>query len=167
MTRRWRYAIVGLTMMVVAACDAPEDRGPTPAQLALRENAWRQACAARELVAIAESDVVTLEGTIGGLDRADPVGSISLSAAAAALEFGNAFYRHAELRTRAFAQLDSAVNYAEATADSTRYVERAAAYTIRVPEPGTVEANVVDSYVERFEAILADDDHRCNWDTPF
>jgi hypothetical protein len=165
--RTTHRVVVAMLSMAIWGCDAPEERPPTAAQLATREAAWRQACAARELATVSEDDISTLEASLGSIDPADPIGALSRRATEAALEFGRAFQRHAELRTRAYAQLDSAVNYATTTADSARFLERAATFTIRAPEPNTVEANVMESYVQRLNGILSDPDHRCNWDTPF
>jgi hypothetical protein len=159
--------LCALLSLTFAACDEGGDRPPDPEQLAFREAAWRQACAARALEEIARSDIETLEAAMTAFDPADPVAEISRMAAGAALEFGRAFHRHAELRNRAYAHLDSAVNVARTPADSATYIERAGAFSIRAPDPGSVEANVIADYEQRIAAILGDEDHRCTWDTPF
>jgi len=151
----------------VAGCGDSGEAPPSPEQLAIREAAWRQACAARELESIAEGDIETLEASVEAFDPSDPIGAISRRAATAALEFGRAFHRHAELRNSAYAYVDSAMNHARTPTDSARYVERAGAFAIRAPDPNSLEANVIADYEQRIAVILNDEDHRCNWDTPF
>ncbi|HUE95065.1 MAG TPA: hypothetical protein VMN39_00305, partial [Longimicrobiaceae bacterium] len=81
--------------------------------------------------------------------------------------FTRAYHAHAELRAVAYAHLDSAVNHASTSADSARYLERAAAITVRLPQPGTVEGNVITSYTTNLTTMLRDGNHPCNWDIPF
>jgi hypothetical protein len=164
---RLLIATVLLSSVGLAGCSDEGGDAPSAEQLVMRETAWRYACAARELETSAADDVATLEASLESIDPADPMAAITRQATGAALEFGNAFYRHAELRTGAYANRDSAVNSATVSADSVRYVDRAESFTIRVPREGTVEANVLARYEERLTAILQNEDHRCNWDTPF
>ncbi|HUE95567.1 MAG TPA: hypothetical protein VMN39_02860 [Longimicrobiaceae bacterium] len=157
---------IGILLLIIATfltgCREETEVPVPPAVLLQRAAAFRQACAARELAAAAAEDLAILE------ELSDPGGSELMQVAArGAADFARAYHRHAELRVGAYALLDSAVNFATTTADSARYVERAGAFTVLLPQEGTVEANVLRSYQAKFSAILGDDDHRCNWDIPF
>jgi hypothetical protein len=162
-----RAAALALIVAGLASCREEAPRAPSPAALAQREAAYRQACVAGELAAVAEEDLEVLEALVESLDPADPAGELGLRTTFAAFDFARAYHGHAELRARAYAYLDSAVNHAATTADSARYIERAGAFSIRRPEEGTVEANVLTAYQANFSERLADDDHPCNWDLPF
>lgn len=151
----------------VAGCSEGTDRPVPPETLNEQRAAFRQACVAQELALRAEEDVATIESVLQSTDPSNPLAEINRMASAAALEFARAYSAHAQIREVAYAYLDSAVNHARATADSARYLERATAVTVRVPQTGTVEENVITSYSANFAATLGDPDHRCNWDLPF
>ncbi|MEX2581834.1 MAG: hypothetical protein WD766_01045 [Gemmatimonadota bacterium] len=162
-----KIAAIVLVPLAATACDEPANRPPTAEQLALRESTWRRACAAQELERLAVEEMESLDAMLQSMDPDDPLGQITRRATMAAADFARAFERHAALRSGTYAHLDSAVNVATTTADSARYIERAAAFTITPPETGSVEANVFEAYLNRLDGILEDEDHRCNWDTPF
>lgn len=131
----------------LGAC-TPDESGPTEEQLRERRLAARQACAAERLLQQAEDELATLE---------------SLGVTEGPVAFQRAFVQHARLRLAALAQLDSALNRAESTADSARYHDAFKRIQIRAPDPESVEANVFRSYEAKAAAILADADHPCNW----
>jgi hypothetical protein len=155
------------SVTVVAACGDRAARVESPEVRFERESAFRQACAARLLAQRAQNDLQLLEMASLGADPSDPAAEISRRATAAAVEYARAYERHAELRAGAYANLDSAVNHAETTADSTRFVQRAGSYSLRLPAEGTVEGNVLNSYQADLSSLLADVNHPCNWDFPF
>jgi hypothetical protein len=158
--------LVVFLAVIASACDARTPSGDAPELRHQRLAAFRQACAARDLLLRAEDDMYTLGAVLAGVEATDdpPLGR---GFAHATYEFARAFHQHAELRARAYAYLDSAVNHSASPTDSVRYIERAATFTIRLPAGGTVEANVLDRYQRELTATLADADHRCNWDLPF
>jgi hypothetical protein len=139
--------LFGLLLPALFAC-APDDSGPTPEQLEERRMAARQACIAQRLALRAEDELQTLQ---------------QMMVASGPLGFQQAYAQHADLRLSAYAQLDSALNHARSPEDSLRHMERAAAYEIRRPEPGSVEENVIVSYERNLAAVLGDADHPCNW----
>ncbi|MEX2570372.1 MAG: hypothetical protein WD737_03640 [Gemmatimonadota bacterium] len=157
---------ISMLCLLLAGCGDDASSAPSAELVVLREAAFRQACAARELEATAEENLATIEGSFEVSDSSDPMAAIQRQAAVAVADFARAFHRHAEFRAGAYANLDSAVNHAVSPADSARFVERASAYSIRIPEQGTVEANVLENYQQQLAGILEDDDHRCNWDIP-
>ncbi len=159
-------AALGVLMMAAACGDAGE-AAPSPEQLAVREAAARQACAARYLEETAADNLTTLEDARTAFEADDPLAAINRAATQAATDFARAFAAHAELRATAYAYLDSAVNRTSSSADSARYVEQAGRFSIRMPQPNTLEANVIADYQRSLEEILADEDHRCNWDVQF
>ena len=110
--------------------------------------AARQACIAQRLALRAEDELQTLQ---------------QMMAATGPLAFQEAYAQHASLRISAYSQVDSALNHARSPEDSTRHIERAQAYEIRRPEPGSVEENVIRSYERNLAAVLGDADHPCNW----
>jgi hypothetical protein len=163
--RRPIPGLLAIALLVLGACR--DDRAAVPAHVrAEREMAYRQACVARQLAVRADEDLELLEETVEGYDPADPMGAIGIQAANAALRFSRAYQAHADLRLAAHASLDSAANHAPTSADSLRHIQRAQTISIRVPVAGTVEANVFNSYMANFEAMLRDEDHPCNWDLP-
>ena len=161
-----RLALAAGVALLVAACgDAGDAPPPTAEQQATRAAAARQACAARSLEETAAENLATLEEARAAYNPNDPMAAINLAAMTAASDFARAFASHAELRTGAYAYLDSAVNRAASAADSARYLEQAGRYSITMPQPNTLEANVMEDYQRGLQEILLDADHRCNWDT--
>jgi hypothetical protein len=152
--------------LVLSGC-GDRDRPVTPEQMAEREAAFRQACAAQELALAADENLATIQTSLLTLDPKDPASAVSRAATEAAIQYSTAYQGHAALQLGAYAHLDSAVNNATTTADSARYIERAGSFTIRNPEAGTLEANVINAYQADFLQLLEDPNHRCNWDTPF
>ena len=110
--------------------------------------AARQACISQRLALRAEDELQTLQ---------------QMLAASGPLGFQEAYANHANLRVSAYAQVDSALNHARSPEDSARHMERAQAFEIRRPEPGSVEENVIRSYERNLAAVLGDSDHPCNW----
>lgn len=153
--------------VVATACGDTDTRPESPLVRAEREAAYRQACAARLLAEEAEDDLQVLEETLAALDPSEPATQLGRQTTMAALGFARAYERHADLRRTAYAYMDSAVNHAATSADSARYIERAGAFSIRSPEEGTVEANVLASYQADLSAVLENANHPCNWDFPF
>lgn len=156
---------LALPVALTGCADAEEE--PPPVSFENRRFAYQQACVARVLAAEATDDIATLEEVTAAADPDDPVGALSARASGVALEFARAYQRHAELREAAYAMVDSAVNYSATPADSARYAERGSRYTIRVPEPESVEENVLRGYQRDYEALMRDQDHPCYWDLPF
>ena len=166
MTSKQRVVDLLALALVLGGCgDADVDEVP-PDVLLERASAFRQACASQEIAATAQENLEMLESTTALMQQPDTIPGPGAPLSVAAVEFSRAYVRHAELRSTVYAFLDSAVKHAERSEDSTRYVQRANAFTIRPPDPGTVEANVIESFEENIIRILADDDHRCNWDIP-
>lgn len=148
-------------LLLCAACgDRDVERVP-PEVLAARREAVRTACISGELLASAREDVTTLESSVPPDD-----GGIARMAHLAALQYAHAYEQHATLRATNAALVDSAANHSPTGADSARHAEAASRIAIRLPQPGTVEANVLDSYQRDFLAVYADADHPCNWDVP-
>ena len=146
----------------LAACDdgSPEDSEGARNRLL----AARRACVAAEVHRRALSDVRDLEETVAGSGSDSPAAEMTRRAGAAALEFARAFEQHARLRTEAYAHVDSALNYSSRATDSVRHVEIARTMSIRTPEPGTLEANVIQAYEREMNTLAADQDHPCNWE---
>ena len=142
-----RSLLMATLAAVTAACagDAP---GPTTDQLEARELTARSACIAERLTQRAEEELRTLE---------------ELQMAAGPLGFQRAYQQHAELRQRTLALADSALNHARSPADSAALDSASRAVRLRLPEPGSVEENVIRSYENNFLDILNDTDHPCNW----
>lgn len=160
-------AVLGAMLLLALIPGCSEERAEAPERRAAREMAFRQACIARDLERRSEEDLELLEATLASADPGDPLGSIVAQTTRVALDFSRAFHRHAELRANGSAYLDSAANHAATAADSARYVQRAQAFAIRSPQPGTIEANVLADYQEKLLVALNDSNHRCNWDIPF
>jgi hypothetical protein len=152
-----RYQALGiLTLALFTACRDAEEASPEA--LAARRDATRDACIGAELAQSAEANLNTLESSLGGA-----AGSPLAQAGRAALAYARAYYQHAQLRAAAYAYADSALNYAVLPVDSQQFMETSTQYATRSPEPGTLEANVVDAYLGDFAALRADEDHPCNW----
>lgn len=161
-----RTLLIPLLIFSAAACGGDAaDEAPSESLLARREAA-RAACIGAELLARAADNVATLEGNVAGTQPEDPMAALTRTAQEAALGFSRVYLQHAELRAAAAAQMDTAANYAATRADSVRYAEAARQYAIRPPEPGSVEANVIESYQQDFAQIYTDADHPCNWNFP-
>lgn len=163
-----RKRLLGMIFVtgLIAACGEQAEPEESAEHLADRRAAYRQACVARDLLANSEDDMATLEG-LAAPAGADALGSIGARAAQSALEFSRAYHRHAELRSAAYANLDSAANHSTTTADSARFARRAESFSIRAPQPGSIEENVFRSYQTDFVSLLQDEDYPCNWDLPF
>lgn len=147
-------------LVLLPACD----RGPgeTPPEVqAERRQAARQACIAHELVRRAQDQFQTLQAS---LPQGDAGADAGWTAGRAATEYARAYLQHAELRAAAYAQVDSAVNASRRQADSLRHAQAAERFAIRMPEAGTLEANVLQAYERDFVEIRSDADHPCNWD---
>ena len=151
-----------LPLLLLAACERPA-RDAAPERTDAQVEAARRACIARELVAISEDEIEMLEATLGGGGE-DPAAQFTRQAQMAALEFARVLHQQASLRLGALAHADSAVNHAARSADSARHMQMASRYIVRPTERGTVEANALAEYERRFAQLLADEDHRCNWD---
>ena len=153
---------------VLGAC-AETDRQDSPEVRFEREAAYRQACVAQLLAQRAADDLTVVQAALPADDAtpSDPLAGLARQASLAAYEFALAYQRHADLRATAYAFMDSAVNRAETSADSVRYIERASAFSINAPSEGTMEATVITRYQENIAAMLANADHPCNWDFPF
>ena len=149
-----RKTIPILLFLLSASCGEPEAEVPAEVRAA-RNTAARYSCAAQELAAEAAEDARILASTFGG-GAAPNVGN-------AALSFARAFEQHALLRAAAYAQTDSALNHASTSRDSSRHEAAAARFEIRVPAPGSIEANVIRSYEQKLTAIVGDPDHPCSW----
>lgn len=147
----------------LAACDDGSTAGDSEAAQR-RTLAARRACVAAEVHRRALSDVRDLEETVAGTGSDSPAAEMTRRAGAAALEFARAFEQHAQLRTTAYAHMDSALNYSSRATDSVRHVEIARTMSIRTPEPGTLEANVVQAYEREINTLAGDQDHPCNWE---
>jgi hypothetical protein len=139
--------LLALLCTALAAC-AGEPEGPTPDQLAARENAARAACVAARLHQRAADELATLE---------ELAGSGNLVA------FQRAYENHASLRLSVAAQLDTALNHASSPEDSAARSAEAERIQISVPDPESLEANVIRSYETNATALFADPDHPCNW----
>ena len=165
MTFLWKWAAAAslLLLTLLAACDDGAGE-PSEARVANRGPA-RAACITRLLAERARTDLAALDSVFPDPSAADPTARIRLQAARAAYEYARAYDQLAGLRASAAAYVDSAVNYSRTPADSARYAQLASGFRIRSPEPGTVEANVAESYARSFVALANDEDHRCNWDT--
>lgn len=151
-----------LLVAPLAACGGGDAPVTVPAAiLEQRTMAFRQACAAKEIEATAEDNLSLLESIIPEGDDAGMAATRD-----AATGFARGYHRHAELRFALFAMVDSAFNHARTPADSTRFEERANAFSLRNPAAGTVEANAMESYENDLRMILSDADHPCNWNIP-
>lgn len=142
-----RSVLAGALLLATAAC-SPDDAGPTPEQLEARDLAARSACIAERLVQRADEELRTLE---------------ELQMAPGPLGFQRAYLQHAELRLRSLALADSALNSARSPADSAALDSASRAVRLRLPEPGSVEENVIRSYENNFLTLITDEDHPCNW----
>ena len=152
--------LLALTLLLAAGCERPEEVSPEVAER--RFAATRTYCAAAELARKAEDDYRTLEQTFPA--PRDPTGQMMRGAASAALQYSQAYLQHAQLRAAAAAQLDSAMNFSPADADSARHAAAASQFAVRVPEAGTVEANVYTAYQQDLAGIVTDPNHPCNWE---
>jgi hypothetical protein len=139
-----------MTMVLMVALAACKDGGADVPEEAASQHALaaRHACVAEELARTAGEDLETLQSTVGGVG---------------VTEFARAFLQHAQLRSAGFAQTDSALNHSATPQDSARHMDAANRYEIITPAGGTLEANVITSYEQKANAILADSDHVCNW----
>lgn len=136
-----------LLCAALAAC-AGEPDGPTPDQLAARENAARDACVAARLQQRAADELATLEQLAG---------SGNLTA------FQRAYENHAALRLTVAAHLDTALNHSAGSEDSAAHAAAAQRIQIRSPDPESLEENVIRSYETNAATIFSDPDHPCNW----
>jgi hypothetical protein len=151
-------------LLLGAGCDAG-GTDVVPAEVrAQRANAARDACIATELLRRADANLDVLEETLDATTAGPGIASITRQAAISAFEFGRTYHQHAQLRAGMLANLDSAYNHVQRSADSLRHVRTAEGYGIRPPAPGTVEANVVQSYQRDFATIHQNPDHPCNWE---
>ncbi len=161
MTFRKLRCLLVLQVLLVG-CGDEEAAELEREQTALETRAQRSACIGTELLAEAASDYETLRGDPSGSPaEANPVIAQALQASIA---FSRAYLQHAEIRQTVYANVDSAYNLATSPSDSVRYVQRADATEISSPEPGTVEANVMDAYNQNFAALAGDPDFPCNWE---
>jgi hypothetical protein len=160
------HPLLGLLFGLVALTACGDSGEPTPEQLADRQEAYRLACATGELLSRADADIPVVEGAVESFDPQDMLNAVNRRAAASVLEFARAYQQHAQLRAGAYALLDSAVNHAASTGDSIRYVERASAFSLRFPDDGTIESNVLTRYQTDLAVLMADQNHPCNWDFP-
>lgn len=145
--RRPIRALLPIALVVAAAC-ADDETGPSEEQLQTRELAAREACITERLALRAQDELQTLE---------------QLMVVSGPIEFQRAYAHHATLRRTASAHADTALNHAATPADSARHAGLAQDFQIRLPEAGSVEANVIQSYDTNFAAIFNDADHPCNW----
>jgi hypothetical protein len=127
-----------------------------------RKEATRRACIANQLSQNSDEEVTTLQRATG-IAAPSAGQNVPQSAATAALAFARAYNQHAQLRTAAYAQMDSALNYSPTKADSARHASNAAKFELSAPEPGSVEANVIANYEQRFAVVYNDPRHPCNW----
>jgi hypothetical protein len=139
--------LLAVLCAALAAC-AGEPDGPTPEQLAARESAARDACVATRLHQRATDELATLEQVAGG---------------SGIIGFQRAYESHARLRLTVAAQIDTALNHASNSQDSAAHAAAAERIRISVPDPESVEANVIRSYETNAAAIFGDPDHPCNW----
>lgn len=142
-----RRLFAGAILLTAAAC-AADDTGPTPEQLEARDLAARSACVAERIAQRADEELRTLE---------------ELQMAPGPLGFQRAYLQHAQLRLRTLALADSALNHARSSADSVTLDSASRAVRLRLPEPGSVEENVIRSYENNFLTLINDEDHPCNW----
>ena len=126
----------------------------------LTNAAQRSACIGTELLEKARSDYATLRGTAAGSETNPAIAQ----AVQASIAFSRANLQHAEIRQSVYANMDSAYNLASTPPDSVRYVQRADAIEISTPEPGSVEANVMNAYNQDFDVLAGDPDFPCNWE---
>jgi hypothetical protein len=148
-------SVIFAALLVVTGC-AERPAGQPEHVREVRIAAERDACISRELLLRGREQVEALA----------PLAQVEPGAghpAVAAYRFAVAYAQHAELRHTAFAHIDSAVNIARQPQDSLRYVGVAERIVFRLPEPGTVEANIMNPYQRDFDGLRADPDHRCNW----
>jgi hypothetical protein len=155
-----------LLILLLGGCRDEVAREASEAVRTEREIAYRQACAANVIARDAEENLEILEATFAITGQSSD-GAISQQTTSALVAYSRAYQQHAELRASAYAYLDSAVNHSSSTADSARYMTRAASFSIRTPTAGTVEANVMTAYANSLYSLLSDNNHRCNWDFPF
>jgi hypothetical protein len=139
---------LSLLLIVALAGCGEKDAAPTEKLPPERALAARQACVAEQLEQGAEEDLKTLQTSVGGIG---------------VTQFAQAFLQHARLRVAGFSQADSALNHSPTPRDSARHMAAANRYEIITPDPGSLEANVLASYEQKANAILADSDHVCNW----
>ncbi|HEX5520845.1 MAG TPA: hypothetical protein VFX29_04080 [Longimicrobiaceae bacterium] len=158
-----------LAVLTLAACgERGAPRAGTSAETALRARhpeAARAACITHTLAQQAVDDLATLEEVVGatGAESSEVARAVQARAGRAAYDFARAYLQLALLHEGAAAYADSAANHSATPADSTRYAARAAGFEISVPEPGTLEANITDTYTRRYAEIRSDPDHPCNW----
>lgn len=162
MNRLAPLALALVLALAAAACERGPEELPAEVQAA-RTGAQSRACLTAELARVAEEDLQTLQETFDAAGDG-PAATLTRRAAQAATEYAQAYRQHAMLRQAAAASADSALNHAASSADSLRFQERADRFIISAPEPGTIEANVIADYERKLAAMVADQDHPCNWD---
>jgi hypothetical protein len=151
-----------VVVLLAVACEPRSE--VTTGRTAEQQEVARRACIATELVRTSDEEIDLIEASLPAGVETSPEVQAMYQTQISALRFAQALYDHALLRHGALAHADSALNHARGAADSTRHVESAAAYSIRAPERGSIEANAIVEYERRFARISADGDHRCNWD---
>lgn len=166
MKRIPRLAVLAALAVLTVACGDRPSAVPPQVQ-AQRIDAHRAACITREIHAEADEDEIIIEETILAANPDTPEGQLTMMTSSAVLAYAVAFNRHADLRASAYAYVDSAFNHSATPADSARYMARADAMVVRTPAEGTLEANVLVSFERKFNEMLANGDHPCNWDLPF
>jgi hypothetical protein len=140
-----------LLVPTLAACgrESPEKR-------AARRDARRTACIADEL-ALQAKERLAYRDTALARARGTPVEAIS----AASYRFAFAMKLHADAALKTAAYQDSALA-ARSREDSARYAGIAERARPLPPEPGSVEANVVQRYEEELAAAFGNPAHPCN-----
>ncbi|HEV2149310.1 MAG TPA: hypothetical protein VGR37_18045 [Longimicrobiaceae bacterium] len=142
--------------LVLAACgrDAGEDRERRETRVA----ASRNACVAEELAIRARENLASLD-TIAAMG-----GGVE-GPMRAAYTYAQVYRNLAELRHSSMAYVDSALG-APTPADSARYMQRAAQFSVRAPEPETVDANVAAEWRRNFATTRGNPEHYCNQAPP-
>jgi hypothetical protein len=159
-----RKSWVVTLLLLSAGCDAGGTE-TVPAEVReQRADAARGACIATELLRRADANLDVLEETLDATSDEPGIAAITRQAAISAFEFGRTYHQHAQLRAGRLAHLDSAYNHGQRSADSLRHVRAAEGFATRPPAPGTVEANVAESYQRDFATVYQNPDHPCNWE---
>jgi hypothetical protein len=167
MRTRYSRASVTFAMAVLAGSIAGCERGGSelPAEVTrAREQAARRSCVAEAMLRRASADVADLQDAVQGSSGDTPGAELTRRAGVAALQFARAYQQHAELLAAGYAHVDSALSYSRRAADSVQHAQMAQRLSIRRPEPGTIEANVIAAYDRDFASLLNDADHPCNWE---
>lgn len=137
-----------LLLAVAAACGGSDDEGAPVMSEASREAA-RRACISARLAQQTTDELQTLEQMSG-------TGQLTV--------FSRALNQHALLREVAYAHQDSAFRFSPTPQDSARHARLSDQYQISLPNPGSVEENVIRDYERKFAIIYNDQDHPCNWE---